>query len=204
MMRHMYLTNSLIDAAREGDLDLLQKQVGPHNVNAIVSRWSTSTLLIICVEYGHVNCARYLLSIGANIKQRDSNRCTALHLACRHIECMRMLLEAGAELEVTNRKGYTPLRLALERNDERVIKALVTAGAQVGNVKLNVNVPSVPDWVVVLHHWRAHCQYSAILVLGIHRYRRPRISRANDKNILLKIGQLIWNERRSSPGSKKR
>ena len=42
-----------------------------------------------------------------------------------------MLLEAGAEPDLTDRRGFTPVHIAVVRNDARIVKRLLDHGAAI-------------------------------------------------------------------------
>jgi ankyrin repeat protein len=59
---------------------------------------------------------------------------TSLATACRfcEFEIVKMLIEAGADPNLPSNNGYTPLLyLIRERNDIKLIKYLIDAGADV-------------------------------------------------------------------------
>ena len=64
--------------------------------------------------YGHVEVARTLVELGADVHAVTTRGDTALHLAS-NAKAMACLLEVGAELSRRNNVGNTPLYQAVHR-----------------------------------------------------------------------------------------
>jgi len=70
-----------------------------------------------------------LLEAGAEVGAKNANGSTALHMAIVHdaaVETIELLLRSGAgdQIEVENEFGYTPMRVAVERRREEVVRVL--------------------------------------------------------------------------------
>lgn len=90
------------------------------------------------VRMGQISALRALVSGGANIQFQDPQTGeSALHIAVakNDLDLLQFLIEAGVNGALKNGKGTTPLLLAVENNQQRVIKALV---AKVENSGLHV------------------------------------------------------------------
>ena len=57
---------------------------------------------------GDTDVVKYLLSLGANVKAKDENGDTALHLA-NNVEISKALVEHGADIDAIDNEGMTPL-----------------------------------------------------------------------------------------------
>ena len=77
------------------------------------------------VAAGHVDCARVLLKIGADLSAADLHMKTCLHIAVEneHLEMLSMLLESRAGVSCLNRgdlKDRVPLHYAAKTRDIKV------------------------------------------------------------------------------------
>ena len=77
------------------------------------------------VAAGHVDCARVLLKIGADLSAADLHLKTCLHIAVEneHLEMLSMLLESRAGVSCLNRgdlKDRVPLHYAAKTRDIKV------------------------------------------------------------------------------------
>lgn len=63
-----------------------------------------------------------------SIYSRDSEGCTALHLAARfgQVAVFRILLEAGSLVNACNHEGATSLHIACQRNHPEIIELLLS------------------------------------------------------------------------------
>ena len=97
------LPRELVDAARDGNLEIIQKKwldVGG-DVNALHDGWYT--LLKCAAMYGRAELVRYLLSRGAKVEYaRKYGEESVLHSACEapspDIEVLKLLISAGANI----------------------------------------------------------------------------------------------------------
>ena len=77
------------------------------------------------VAAGHVDCARVLLKIGADLSAADLHMKTCLHIVVEneHLEMLSMLLESRAGVSCLNRgdlKDRVPLHYAAKTRDIKV------------------------------------------------------------------------------------
>ena len=90
--------------------------------------------LHVAAAHDNVEAAMILISHGARIDVRDTvNNDTALIYGIRDgkfgvAEC---LLEAGADHSLTDKRGFTPLHIAVSRNDTRLAQCLLDHGAAI-------------------------------------------------------------------------
>lgn len=90
------------------------------------------------VRMGQISALRALVSGGANVQFQDPQTGeSALHIAVakNDLDVLTFLIESGVKGALKNREGTTPLLLAVENNQQRVIKALV---AKVENSGLHI------------------------------------------------------------------
>ena len=90
------------------------------------------------VRMGQISAIRALVSGGVNVQFQDPQTGeSALHIAVakNDLDVLAFLVESGVNGALKNAKGATPLLLAVEKNQQRVIKALI---AKVENSGLHV------------------------------------------------------------------
>ena len=70
--------------------------------------------LIQATKHGDAPLVKKLIARGCNLEATDSNRRTALHLACSlgRLEIVRLLVEGGANVDAASVTGQTPLHEA--------------------------------------------------------------------------------------------
>jgi ankyrin repeat protein len=90
--------------------------------------------LYIAVEQGNLECARLLISLGADVEKGVGAGYNQQHLvhaiaAKNYLPMLALLFAAGAELDVKNTNGQTALNLACEGVDKDKAKALLELGA---------------------------------------------------------------------------
>jgi hypothetical protein len=75
----------------------------------------------------HVEVARVLLELGANVMTRDVDESTPLHLASGrgHVDIARLLLDHGADVHAQNKNGQTPFELASKEGHHEVAELLL-------------------------------------------------------------------------------
>jgi hypothetical protein len=183
-------------AARRGFCDCVKYciEMGA-NVNARTNRgW---TPLHSASIHGIVNVVRVLLDAGAIVDATDDDGWTPLHNASSngHINVVRVLLDAGANVDARDNNGRTPVYYALcyERID--VARVLFDQGGNLSNIKLDKDVPAIPEWVAVFVESRSNCRIAAIVIVGIHKYHRTTVTGNNDINVIRLISKHIWSTR---------
>ncbi|CAM9857838.1 unnamed protein product, partial [Ectocarpus sp. 6 AP-2014] len=120
-----WLRAPLEAAAARGDETLALELVGAGG--------SIGSAVHAAVSGGHVGLAGSLLRTGAPVDGRDSQGCTALHVAAAEIQLeeMDMLVQAGASLEAGGPAKCTPLDWAARHVNSASIIALMGHGAAV-------------------------------------------------------------------------
>jgi hypothetical protein len=183
------------EAAREGDLQQLRVALTASNVNDIDGGgW---TAFHWAAYDGSVDCLNYCIEMSANVSARTDEGWTPLHFASwnGHVNVVRVLLDAGVLVDVTDDYGWTPLYHALKYERVDVAQLLIDRGAKVSNVILDRDVPAIPDWVTAFVESRSNCRCAAIIIIGIHKYRRTTVTGNNDINVLRLVSKHIWSTR---------
>jgi ankyrin repeat protein len=90
--------------------------------------------LHVAAANDNVEAAMILIGHGAKIDVRDTvNNDTALIYGIRDgkFKIAEYLLEAGADHGLTDKRGFTPLHIAVARNDIRLVQCLLDHGAAI-------------------------------------------------------------------------
>ena len=108
----------------------------------LIRKLLLSPLYIAC-KNGHVDAARLLLDIGAEVNWANKNGHTPLFVACEHghIDAARLLLEKGAEKKRASKNGETPLWIACQKGHFAVATLLLDNGAAVDRANKNGTTP---------------------------------------------------------------
>ena len=92
------------------------------------------TPLMTACEYGHINTVTILIEHGANVYLQDRDGLSAVHYAVRGsqaCEILSCLMENGADVDVKTFDNCTPLMIAAQRGDTKVVTFLIEQGAMV-------------------------------------------------------------------------
>jgi hypothetical protein len=184
-----------LEAARKGYLQQLRVALTIDNVNHVGdSGW---TALHWAAFNGPTDCVNYCIEMGANVNARSHNGWTPLHIASMfgHVNVARVLLDAGALVDAQDDDGFTPLYCAIGNKYVDVARSLIDRGAKISNVKLDKDVPAIPDWVTTFIESRSKCRYASIAIIAIQKYHRTTVTGNNDINVLRLISKHIWSTR---------
>ena len=130
--------NAIFLAARGGHIDIVEFfLVRGTNINAPGELYS-KTLLMEASWWGHPSLVHFLIKEGSQINLINENGYTALAEAISNsnedflsqFEIVKILVENGADIHLTGKFKMTPLMLAVEVNDKRIIEYLKGKGAQ--------------------------------------------------------------------------
>lgn len=123
-------SQDVFDAAREGDVMLLQEIVkeNPELVNAQNEQGYTP--LILAAYNGQLEMVKALIKNGADLDQSFTQG-TAIHGAAfkGHLEVVKLLVKSGAKLDVPDKNQTTPLMYATLFKHTEVAKYLYENGA---------------------------------------------------------------------------
>jgi ankyrin repeat protein len=183
------------EAAEHDNLQVLRGFLNTNNVdNADSFGWTT---IHHAAGKGKVECVRYCLEMGANVMPRTFNGWTPLHVASLngHMDVARLSLDAGTPVDIADNVGWTPLRCAIQGSYRTIARLLIDRGARASNVLLDNRVSKIPDWVTTIVESRSNCRCAAMVIVGLHKYRRTTVTGNNDINVLRLIGKHIWSTR---------
>jgi len=102
----------------------------PQDVNSR-SFQGASTPLSLASEKGHVDLARMLIDLGADVSAQTDDGWTALHLASEngHVDLARMLIDLGADVSAQTKYGTTALHWASHNGHVDLARMLIDLGA---------------------------------------------------------------------------
>lgn len=95
--------------------------------------------LIQATKNGDVSLVRKLITKGCNLEATDSNRRTALHLACSlgRLEIVRLLVEGRANVDASSVTGQTPLHEACINGRYGILQEMLSEVADLDMVDSN-------------------------------------------------------------------
>jgi ankyrin repeat protein len=122
------------DAVRSGNLEKVKTLLSSHAELLNSPDQNQKTPLHLALECGHIDIARYLIELGADINLKDKDKASPLHNASYlgNLEIVDLLLKKGAaSLNEGNFRGQTPLLYACEKGHADVVARLLDAGADI-------------------------------------------------------------------------
>ncbi len=129
----MDLRAELSDAAQTGNIARLRDLLDQNRDFANMPDEGGYTPLHYTAYFGHVEAARYLIGIGADVASvsMDALRNQPLHAAASsgHTEIARLLLDAGADINAEQTGQWTPLHGAAQKGHLEVVTLLLERGA---------------------------------------------------------------------------
>jgi ankyrin repeat protein len=127
------LRSDLSDAAQSGDLARLRALLDGNPSFASMPDEEGYTPLHYVAYFGHVEAARYLVEIGADLTaiSLDPLRSHPLHAAASsgHIRIAALLLDAGANPNAEQTGQWTPLHSAAAGGHAEIVAMLLEHGA---------------------------------------------------------------------------
>ncbi|KAM4623391.1 ankyrin repeat and SOCS box protein 3-like [Polymixia lowei] len=133
------LENRVVDAARDGDRNLLRALIRKgHSIER--ANYRGYNPLHEAAEACNIGCVRELLSKFGSysnlvdyVNKRTNNGSTALLLAATkgHLNIVRVLLNAGGNINLKDNKGFSPLHCAVLEQSLEMINLLIEKGADV-------------------------------------------------------------------------
>lgn len=117
----------LCEAARDGDLSIVEKLLGADPKSVDVRDENGRTPLHWACQSGHTPVVKYLLEHGAdaNAKLEDNTTPLFICLRGRHPEAVRTLIENGADVNAMSDVGMTPFVLAVGYHDADLVRLMV-------------------------------------------------------------------------------
>lgn len=129
----MDFRTQLSEAAQTGDLARLRELLHSNRDFVNMPDEAGYTPLHYAAYFGHLEAARYLLEIGADVDSvsLDPLRNQPIHAAASsgHVTVVRLLLAHGANPRATQSGQWTPLHGAAERGHVEVVDPLLAGGA---------------------------------------------------------------------------
>jgi len=136
---------SLIDAARAGDLDQVNSLLQEDSVNINNQDDQGKTAVNLAAEYGHNEVVKALVEHNADLNVQDRYGLTGVSWAVDeyHYDTFTTLLESGAAVDLRGNDGRTALHRAacLGQLKEKMLGDLLSLGANVNNVNDNGETP---------------------------------------------------------------
>jgi ankyrin repeat protein len=157
----MDLRNELADAAQTGQVDRLRDLLDRNRDFADMPDEAGCTPLHYTAYFGHLDAARYLLEIGADVAaiSMDPLRNQPLHAAATsgYERVVELLLEAGADPRAVQTGMWTALHGAAEKGHAGVVRALLARGADPDAASVSGATPRS------LARTKGHAEVSALL-----------------------------------------
>lgn len=137
---------ALLDAAKKGNLQRVQRLVTPENINCRDAQGRNSTPLHLAGEflgypdmvlelmwlvpagYNNVEVAEYLLENGADVNAQDKGGLIPLHNASSygHLDIAALLIKFNTVVNATDKWGFTPLHEAAQKGRTQLCALLVS------------------------------------------------------------------------------
>ncbi len=127
------------DAVRNDDLNTIRSLVAadPAVLSERLEEEGKTALHVACYE-GHLEAARLLIELGADVDAPKTNNSVPLHGAAyhNHPEIVALLLESGANIHAMNDGNYTAMNSAAAAGHWEIVRTLMEAGSDIHNVSL--------------------------------------------------------------------
>jgi uncharacterized protein len=133
------------EAAQTGDLPRLRALLEGNPAFASMPDGQGYTPLHYAAYFGHLEAARFLLGIGAEVRavSLDPLRNHPLHAAASsgHGEIVQLLLDAGADANAEQTGQWTPLHGAAAAGHLGIVRTLLARGADTGRRSVSGATP---------------------------------------------------------------
>ncbi|KRX95030.1 Tankyrase-1, partial [Trichinella pseudospiralis] len=126
-----YRKEELLEAARNGNEEVLLSLVTPLSVNIHANDGRKSTPLHLAAGYNRTQIVQLLLQFFADVHVQDKGGLVPLHNACSygHLEVTELLIKHGANVNATDLWQFTPLHEAAVKGRTEVCICLLAHGA---------------------------------------------------------------------------
>ena len=130
---HAASDDPLGDAAKAGDLDLVNHFVTVHMSDVNATNVSLEAPLHLAARAGHAAIAAALILATANVNARSGAGGAPLHMAAAggHVAVVSLLIAATASVDAKDNNGETPLHMAVVGGHSAAVSLLIAAGASV-------------------------------------------------------------------------
>eukprot|EP00163_Fabomonas_tropica_P030734 TRINITY_DN7081_c0_g1_i2.p1 TRINITY_DN7081_c0_g1~~TRINITY_DN7081_c0_g1_i2.p1 ORF type:complete len:1308 (+),score=122.01 TRINITY_DN7081_c0_g1_i2:275-4198(+) len=174
-------------AVKSGNVQLIA-MIAEMTSNLSVCNANGHSLVHIAVLTNNVRCLRQVLDYKLDFDSGDNLERTPLFIAAeyRYVDMAKALLDAGANKYIPSREGDTPFRIALVKQDEKVVALLAESGDNIpllqavysndeAYVLRFLRIPESITWLdvdgwTVLHHVVRSCHetlLAAVLQQGV-------------------------------------
>ncbi len=217
-----YPKPKLIEAAMQGDMNLMQSLIKQgHDVN-LKEEHSDSTPLIYASALGHLKVVQFLIKSGANVNQPDVGGDTPLFFASQNgnTKIMDILIKAGANINHKNGSGETALyqptnQFILAKNPTTenylgAIRLLIEQGVSLDDKKIKkLDLDKQP--IIKLHFLlgeladKIHAGKNVINLMKEIEEQTLKLSKVEQKNNLWDIPKnRIFNKIKEDRGIKRK
>ena len=126
-------TDDILEAARSGDLELVQTILDSDTTAIGMSNDRGSTALHFAAENGHIQIVELLLDLGADLEAIDVDGDTPLMCAAigGHSEVFKMLLSRGADADILNTSKSGVLHYAAISGSVEIVNLLLDRGLDI-------------------------------------------------------------------------
>lgn len=181
---------------RERNVEEAKKLVTPENIHD-TTNWGGILVYVCCDGPDEPDLLRYFVAMGASLEIENNRKpVTPLGWALRksNYNQIKELLRLGVPVNsFVDNLNHTPLFVSLYRNDNRITKLLLDAGAKISKLPSNGNefvTKPILDFIASREATRQAC----IVVLGMKRCG-SRVLQPNGIDVLRVIGRCLWETR---------
>ncbi|KAJ8033227.1 Ankyrin-1 [Holothuria leucospilota] len=174
----------MVSSRTSGALSLIQQLLRVSPKDAKLIKDSEGSIPLFCsIEAGNLAVCKDLLLTHKEEQVRtikDSNKDTALHIACRKGEgdIVKLLVDSGALVDVQNDDGHTPLHITAWLGDVNTLKYLY-------QVKANPDICDRLDRSPL--HIAAELGHTEVVEMLVDRFKASVAARTKDGSTLMHI-----------------
>ena len=139
-----------------------RKRLLEHGADINATDISEISLLHVAASCCDYEMTQWLLNNGAYVDSQNRNKDTPLHnVACMNIELCTLLLMRGADPTCKNRHGETPLFQAAKFRSTKIVKLLLTYGADAAGMEAAGMKAEMDSSHCIRHLCEQNISYSA-------------------------------------------